>query len=164
MVTLVYTHSRSLNKWETVAVHISSLFIFSSMLLCYLFIAFSSTLLCFYSSWFLSARCLTSSKSLNLVLAFLIVSMEISWFSWELLSLLSHGIHLKMSTKILVYMQAKFFTMYTCSSNSSFLSENPEVLQQCQSFTFSELTFYVTIVAAFRNTKSFLYLPPVTCI
>jgi hypothetical protein len=41
-------------------------------------------------------------------------------------------------------MQAKFFTTYACSSNSLFLSGNPEVLQQCQSFTFSELTFYVT--------------------
>lgn len=55
---------------------------------------------------------LTSSKSLNLVLAVLIVSMDISWFSLELLSLLRRGIHLKMSTKILVYMQANFLTTY----------------------------------------------------
>lgn len=82
----------------------------------------------------LECQMLTSSKSLNFVLAFLIVSMEISWFSWELLSLLSHGIHLKMSTKILVYMQAKFFTTYACSSNSCF---SQETLRSCSSANLS---------------------------
>jgi hypothetical protein len=48
---------------------------------------------------------LTSRKSLNLVLAFLIMSMEISWFSWEL-SFLQLGFCL------LVFLEVRYLCVF----------------------------------------------------
>jgi len=72
------------NKWET--------FYFCSYCLCFLFPCSSLSLLCLFLlpgsvSTYLEVFLLILRKRFGLVLAFLIMSMKISWFSWELLLL-----------------------------------------------------------------------------